>query len=181
MKRANWTAVYSIIGVIGLFFILIYLSNYSMTHFFMKAGAFGAGIFGTMTGFYDVSLQYSMIQIHSGHNIINLFITYECSAVIELIAYISLTTFYPFFESFKERMRYLAIGLPFIYFSNVIRLIVTATIVHYLGINSLAWAHVIIGRVIFYVLTIILYYMVFTRVQVVNMRVGKLKFKKGEN
>lgn len=75
----------------------------------------------------------------------------------------------------------MAIGLPCIYLSNVIRLIVTATIVHYFGIGSLVWAHVIIGRVIFYGLTIMLYYMVFTRVQVNNMRVGKFSFKKGED
>lgn len=111
MKKANWTAVYTVIGVVGLFFLMIYLANYSMTNFLMKASAFGAGIFGSLTGFYDVSIQYSMIQIHSGQNTINLFITYECSAVIELIAYISLTLFYPFFDSIQERGYWLALYL----------------------------------------------------------------------
>lgn len=181
MKRANWTAVYTVIGVLGLFFFIVYLANYSMTNFLMKASTFGAGIFGSITGFYDVSVQYSMIQINSGHNVVNLFITYECSAVIELIAFIALTVFYPFFNGTKERWHWIMIGLPAIYLSNVIRLIVTATIIHFGGVGSLVWAHVIIGRVIFYTLTIILYYMVFTRAQVLNMRVGKFTFKKGAN
>ncbi|QIL50360.1 exosortase family protein XrtG [Weissella coleopterorum] len=181
MQKAKWMAMYSVIGVVGLFFIIIYFSNYSMTSFLMKSAAFGAGVFGSLTGFYHISLEYSMIQIHSGFNTINLFITYECSAVIELGAFIALTSFYPFFQDTKERIHWIAIGLPYIYISNVLRLIITATIVHYFGINSLVWAHVIIGRIIFYVLTIILYYIVFTRVQILNVRVGKFKFNSGES
>ncbi len=138
-------------------------------------------IFGSITGFYDISLQYSLIQITSGADTINLFLTYECSAVIELGAFISLAVFYPFFQSAKERRHWLIIGVPYIFITNIIRLIITATIIHYLGINSLVWAHVIIGRIIFYVLTIILYYVAFTRVQVLNISVGKFTFKSGES
>lgn len=181
MKKAKWAAMYSVIGSVGLFFILIYISNFSVTSFLMKTATFGTGIFGSITGFYDISLQYSLIQITSGADTINLFLTYECSAVIELGAFISLEVFYPFFQSAKERRHWLIIGVPYIFITNIIRLIITATIIHYLGINSLVWAHVIIGRIIFYVLTIILYYVAFTRVQVLNISVGKFTFKSGES
>ncbi|AEJ23251.1 exosortase family protein XrtG [Weissella koreensis] len=181
MKKAKWAAMYSVIGSVGLFFILIYISNFSVTSFLMKTATFGTGIFGSITGFYDISLQYSLIQITSGADTINLFLTYECSAVIELGAFISLAVFYPFFQSAKERRHWLIIGVPYIFITNIIRLIITATIIHYLGINSLVWAHVIIGRIIFYVLTIILYYVAFTRVQVLNISVGKFTFKSGES
>lgn len=63
--------------------------------------------------------------------------------------------------------------------ANMLRLTVTALIIHFLGLPSLIWAHVIVGRLIFYVLTIILYFYVFTRSQVLHIKIGRFDFKTG--
>lgn len=179
LKRIGWSAAYVVLGVVGTFFIIISLANNNVISFLMHLNTSGAGIVGMLTGFYTVAPTLGIIHIVSGQSAINLFITYECSALIELAAYIALVLFFPFFKNLQQRLKLLGFGVIYLLLANMLRLTVTALIIHFLGLPSLIWAHVIVGRLIFYVLTIILYFYVFTRSQVLHIKIGRFDFKTG--
>lgn len=88
-------------------------------------------------------------------------IDYECSGIIETTAFASLLAFYPMYSR-KEKVFYLILGLLWIYLSNVIRLMIVIIMVHVGGASMFYLAHTIIGRIVFYILVIALYYNVFT-------------------
>ena len=178
-KRIGWSAAYVVRGVVGPFFIIISLANNNVISFLMRLNTSGAGVVGMLTGFYTVAPTLGIIHIVSGQSAINLFITYECSALIELAAYIALVLFFPFFKNLQQRLKLLGFGVIYLLLANMLRLTVTALIIHFLGLPSLIWAHVIVGRLIFYVLTIILYFYVFTRSQVLHIKIGRFDFKTG--
>ena len=178
LKRIGWSAAYVVLGVVGTFFIIISLANNNVISFLMRLNTSGAGVVGMLTGFYTVAPTLGIIHIVSGQSAINLFITYECSALIELAAYIALL-FFPFFKNLQQRLKLLGFGVIYLLLANMLRLTVTALIIHFLGLPSLIWAHVIVGRLIFYVLTIILYFYVFTRSQVLHIKIGRFDFKTG--
>ncbi|WP_252988659.1 exosortase family protein XrtG [Weissella cibaria] len=179
LKRIGWSAAYVVLGVVGTFFIIISLANNNVISFLMRLNTSGAGVAGMLTGFYTVAPTLGIIHIVSGQSAINLFITYECSALIELAAYIALVLFFPFFKNLQQRLKLLGFGVIYLLLANMLRLTVTALIIHFLGLPSLIWAHVIVGRLIFYVLTIILYFYVFTRSQVLHIKIGRFDFKTG--
>lgn len=179
LKRIGWSAAYMVLGVVGTFFIIISLANNNVISFLMRLNTSGAGVVGMLTGFYTVAPTLGIIHIVSGQSAINLFITYECSALIELAAYIALVLFFPFFKNLQQRLKLLGFGVIYLLLANMLRLTVTALIIHFLGLPSLIWAHVIVGRLIFYVLTIILYFYVFTRSQVLHIKIGRFDFKTG--
>lgn len=179
LKRIGWSAAYVVLGVVGTFFIIISLANNNVISFLMCLNTSGAGVVGMLTGFYTVAPTLGIIHIVSGQSAINLFITYECSALIELAAYIALVLFFPFFKNLQQRLKLLGFGVIYLLLANMLRLTVTALIIHFLGLPSLIWAHVIVGRLIFYVLTIILYFYVFTRSQVLHIKIGRFDFKTG--
>ena len=179
LKRIDWSAAYVVLGVVGTFFIIISLANNNVISFLMRLNTSGAGVVGMLTGFYTVAPTLGIIHIVSGQSAINLFITYECSALIELAAYIALVLFFPFFKNLQQRLKLLGFGVIYLLLANMLRLTVTALIIHFLGLPSLIWAHVIVGRLIFYVLTIILYFYVFTRSQVLHIKIGRFDFKTG--
>lgn len=179
LKRIGWSAAYVVLGVVGTFFIIISLANNNVISFLMRLNKSGAGVVGMLTGFYTVAPTLGIIHIVSGQSAINLFITYECSALIELAAYIALVLFFPFFKNLQQRLKLLGFGVIYLLLANMLRLTVTALIIHFLGLPSLIWAHVIVGRLIFYVLTIILYFYVFTRSQVLHIKIGRFDFKTG--
>lgn len=179
LKRIGWSAAYVVLGVVGTFFIIISLANNNVISFLMRLNTSGAGVVGMLTGFYTVAPTLGIIHIVSGQSAINLFITYECSALIELAAYIALVLFFPFFKNLQQRLKLLGFGVIYLLLANMLRLTVTALIIHFLGLPSLIWAHVIVGRLIFYVLTIILYFYVFIRSQVLHIKIGRFDFKTG--
>lgn len=179
LKRIGWSAAYVVLGVVGTFFIIISLANNNVISFLMRLNTSGAGVVGMLTGFYTVAPTLGIIHIVSGQSAINLFITYECSALIELAAYIALVLFFPFFKNLQQRLKLLGFGVSYLLLANMLRVTVTALIIHFLGLPSLIWAHVIVGRLIFYVLTIILYFYVFTRSQVLHIKIGRFDFKTG--
>ena len=148
LKRTKLSAYYFWLGSVGLFIILASISNICFAQVMPK---FIAAI---------------LINIGS-NNYAELFINYECSGMLETIAFISMLTFFPIYEN-GEKLIIGFLGFIWILIANIVRLLITITILDYYGINALFIAHSIIGRVIFYVVVILLYYQVFTKPQIIR-------------
>jgi len=161
LQRAKLTAFSFIVGSVGLFFILMALSNPYWIWFFTHAVINGVSGLGNLTGMSGSYPKYGLIYIKNDLSPVTMMIDYECSGIIETMAFIGLLAFYPAYTR-KEKVFYLLFGIVWIYLANVIRLGIVIVMVHFGGGSVYYLAHTIIGRIAFYLLVIILYYNVFT-------------------
>jgi exosortase family protein XrtG len=98
----------------------------------------------------------------------------ECSGLLELAAFAGLLLFYPGLRV-GRRLTLLAFGLAATYAINILRLLVIIAFLHWGGKDIIFLAHTVIGRGVFFVLVIALYWFVFTRaaLQAVRERVAQ--------
>ncbi|MBM7545097.1 exosortase family protein XrtG [Periweissella beninensis] len=167
LKRAKTDAFYFLFGSVGLFIILILLSKPYGVWLFSSVVTWGVGIIGKLTGLFTTFYSSHIIQVIANHRTSILLVDYECSGIIETTAFWGLIAFYPVYRG-QKRLLLGLFGFVWIYMANVIRLSFIAVTVYYFGNGAFYLAHSIIGRLIFYTLAIILYYVVFTKGQLVN-------------
>ncbi len=93
----------------------------------------------------------------------------ECSGLLELAAFTGLLLFYPGLRPWR-RASLLAAGLTATYLINILRLLVIISFLHFGGKDVVFLAHTIIGRGIFFLLVVLVYWLVFTRAAVYTVR-----------
>lgn len=168
LKRTKLSAYYFWLGSVGLFIILASISNICFAQVMPKFIAEILKYISYILKNFSINISQSSILINIGsNNYAELFINYECSGMLETIAFISMLTFFPIYEN-GEKLIIGFLGFIWILIANIVRLLITITILDYYGINALFIAHSIIGRVIFYVVVILLYYQVFTKPQIIR-------------
>ena len=85
----------------------------------------------------------------------------ECSTLIELSVFAGLLLFYPRFPP-AERLRRLIGGLAATVIINLIRLSVIIAMVAVLGKPAVPWAHALVGRMVFFVGIVFVYWRMLT-------------------
>ena len=164
-------------GSVGLFvFMMMWIQPVAirpLTNLVCSA----AGVAGGMTGFYESYSEYSMLFVQHGSEAISLCIDYECSGIIEMMAYVSMLAFFRVYD-WMQRIILSVLGCMMIFFANIIRLFVIGTTIYYFGNDAYYIAHTIVGRIIFYALSVILYYYIFTKSQIVKQKIGGFHYAK---
>lgn len=164
-------------GSVGLFvFMMMWIQPVAirpLTNLVCSA----AGVAGRMTGFYESYSEYSMLFVQHGSEAISLCIDYECSGIIEMMAYVSMLAFFRVYD-WMQRIILSVLGCMMIFFANIIRLFVISTTIYYFGNDAYYIAHTIVGRIIFYALSVILYYYIFTKSQIVKQKIGGFHYAK---
>ncbi|HWQ12746.1 MAG TPA: hypothetical protein VNL77_08100 [Roseiflexaceae bacterium] len=80
----------------------------------------------------------------------------ESSGTLEICVLTSLLLFYPGWSA-PQRVRALLLGLAATWAANVLRLLLIALMLHYLGKGALVLAHTFVGKAVFFLLTIAIY------------------------
>lgn len=164
-------------GSVGLFvFMMMWIQPVAirpLTNLVCSA----AGVAGRMTGFYESYSEYSMLFVQHGSEAISLCIDCECSGIIEMMAYVSMLAFFRVYD-WMQRIILSVLGCMMIFFANIIRLFVIGTTIYYFGNDAYYIAHTIVGRIIFYALSVILYYYIFTKSQIVKQKIGGFHYAK---
>ena len=164
-------------GSVGLFvFMMMWIQPVAirpLTNLVCSA----AGVAGRMTGFYESYSEYSMLFVQHGSEAISLCIDYECSGIIEMMAYVSMLAFFRVYD-WMQRIILSVLGCMMIFFANIIRLFVIGSTIYYFGNDAYYIAHTIVGRIIFYALSVILYYYIFTKSQIVKQKIGGFHYAK---
>ena len=175
LHRAKLLFFKFLVGSVGMFLILMATLQPIITVPLQKAVAASTGIIGDMTGMFYSYYQYSLIFVEHGFSSISMYIDYECSGVIELLAFSSLVWFFPLYNFIEKAVVNIA-GILWIFASNILRLTVICIMVYVFGNDIFFFAHAIFGRIIFYGLTVMLYFHVFTRPQIMRQKVGKFSY-----
>lgn len=164
-------------GSVGIFvFMMMWVQPVAIQPL-TKLVCSAAGVVGRITGFYESYSEYSMLFVQHGSEAISLCIDYECSGIIEMMAYVSMLAFFRVYD-WMQRIILSVLGCMLIFFANIIRLFVICTTIYYFGNDAYYIAHTIVGRIIFYALSVILYYYIFTKSQIVKQKIGGFHYAK---
>ncbi len=169
-----------LLGACGLFLIFMILIRPWAVLPLARLVAAVAGIFGKVTEYYQAYFRYGVIFIDSFQGSITVNIDMECSGIIEIAAFLSLLTFYQVYNV-PERIYVGIIGTLYTLLSNALRISVICTMIHFLGTDYYYIAHTVVGRIIFYVLQVILYFFVFTKPHVLKMKTGDFGYNKKDD
>ena len=175
LKRGKLHFFKFVLGAVGIFvFLMIFFEAY-LVPILSYLVTIAAGILGEATGYYKTFYEYSLILITRNEESISLYIDYECSGVIEILAFIALLCFFPVYNTL-EKIIGCVLGTLWIFIANVLRLFVICSLVYYYGNNIFYFAHTLFGRIIFYTLSIILYFYVFTKSHIKRQKIGRVSY-----
>ena len=173
-KKNKLNFYYFLFGSVGLFvFLLIGLMD-RLIDPLSNLVATMVGLFGKLYPQIQAYPNYKLIFLDA--NIpISLYIDFECSGILEIFAFISLISFYSAYNILSKFVVNI-IGVFYIIFANVIRILSIIFVVDTFGAEYYYLAHTFIGRLIFYTLTVSLYFIVFTKKQIINQKAGSFEY-----
>ncbi len=174
-KRKKLEFFYFLAGSIGTFLFAFTLLRNIMTEIMTTMTCFLTGLLGNALGIFKAYTAHSILFIENADGPISLYVDFECGGVIEILVFFSLVWFFAVY-TVKEKLTISFLGALWIIAANIIRLFSICLIINHFGNESYYVAHTIVGRLIFYALSIILYFYVFTRAQIRKQRVGEFGY-----
>lgn len=175
LKRCKLQAWHFLLGCMGMFAFMMVFVRPAMTQPLAQCVAAISGLFGKLTGMYAAYFKYGIIFIRNAAMAITLQIDFECSGIMEIMVFLSLLCFFDVYSR-SEKVFVGILGTLGIIMANVVRIIVICVMIYLGGTKVYFIAHAIVGRLLFYVLSVLLYFYVFTKPQVVRIRVGKFTY-----
>ena len=179
-KKNRLTAFYYMIGSFGFFILGLTFFFKPLTKFLSFITLSILDIISSIFNYFEVYINYNMIFINYKESAISLYMNYECSGLIEVLVLFSAIVFYPLFTK-KQKIFNLFIGFIWTCLSNIIRLLFIIFYICMNGNSSYYIAHSYLGRIIFYVLTIVMYFYMFSFTQISKQKVGKFKYNSIKN
>ncbi len=178
LKRADLNFWLFITGSFGLFILMMIFVRPILTQPLARVVAAMAGVIGGLTGTFSAYFRYGIIFIHALTGSITLQVDFECSGIIEIMAFVSLLAFFQVY-TLREKLRVGILGVLGIMLANTLRIIVICEIIYFGGPGTYFIAHAIVGRLVFYSLSVLLYFFVFTKPQIVRITVGRFSYGDG--
>ena len=174
-KRKKQAFFHFIVGGVGMFVFSFFMLETVLTAPLAKLVCILTGFVGRMTGIFEAYASYGILFIENADGPISLYIDFECAGLVEILVFLSLLVF---FQAYKwyEKLWVGALGIIGIMAANVLRLTTICVLIHVYGNEIYYLAHTIIGRLVFYLLAIMLYFYVFTRRQIRKQRVGEFHY-----
>jgi len=174
LKRGKLGFFYFIFGAVGLFLLIITNVELIMQPY-IQGTTYVIGTIGKLLNIFDAFPSSGIFFVTHPRGSMSLYLDLECSGIIELSVFTSLILFFPLFSKTGRFLNALK-GCLFIYLFNVARILLILVTLKYCGMNLYPLAHSFVGRIVFYVLTIILYFNIFTRSQIKKQKVGKFNY-----
>lgn len=164
-----------LVGSVGLFgFMMLWIQPFLLTAL-TELVTSASGVLGKISGMYEAYPEHSILFIRHDNSAVSLYINYECSGIIEMMAFVSLICFYRVY-GVMQRIIVSFMGCVGIFIANVLRLFIICATVYVGGNDYYYVAHTIVGRFVFYLLSAIMYYYAFTYAQIINQKVGGFSY-----
>ena len=163
------------VGAVGLFYFAMYFAAPYLILPLGHAVAAVSGILGNLSGYFEAFPQDSLIFISRAQSFISFYIDYECSGIVEIIAFLCLLWFFPVYNT-AEKTIVSMIGIGWIFLAEVVRIFIICAIIYYAGNNVFYFANTVFGRIVFYAFSIVMYFYVFTKSHIVRQKVGAFSY-----
>lgn len=174
-KRKKLEFFYFMSGSIGMFLFSFVVFRNVMTEVLTTLTCYLTGLLGNLLGIFRAYTAHAILFVENADGPISLYVDFECGGVIEILVFISLIWFFSVYRVW-EKIWISVVGIVWIIAANIIRLFSICLIINQFGNESYYMAHTIVGRLIFYALSIVLYFYVFTRAQIRRQRVGEFGY-----
>ncbi|MGL4763099.1 MAG: exosortase family protein XrtG [Sarcina sp.] len=161
--KLNMIAFKFFTGSIGFFLITLIFFNKYLEIILNKILFFLLNLITNLTNLFGSFSDVNTVLINTNTGIISMNLTYECSGVIEILVFISLALFFPFRTRLKKLLLTIS-GFFALVIANVLRIMFIASISKVFGIESYLLTHIFFARILFFILTISIYYVIFTKV-----------------
>lgn len=175
-KRKKMTAFYFMAGIAGLFSFIFLIGKTQISVACSKLLMSALGMLNLVFSWYEVYPEYNILFVNNEKAAISLFVDYECCGVIEMLVVFCVVVFFSALSK-REKVVFSLLGLLYTAFSNVIRLLVVTSIIAHNGNDWYFKAHSIYGRIVFYVLTLIMYFYLLTYPQIKKQKVGNFNYE----
>lgn len=176
LRRGKLDFWHFLIGSAGMFMLFIIFIRPILTAPLIRAVTMVSGGIGKVLHLFEGYPEYALLFIKNKSGAISLIVDYECAGIIEMAAFFSLLMFFPVYLRMEKVLVGIFGGL-YLFFANVIRLVVICVTIAIFGNEAYFLVHTIIGRIIFYGLSMLLYYMVFTKAQIIRQKVGSFRYE----
>ncbi len=164
-----------LIGSAGAFILMLVFLEPILTQPLARIVALLASLPGKIADMYSAHYKYGVIFVESSVGAISLKIDFECSGIIEIIAYLSLLIFYRVYTVY-ERFCVGVLGVIAMVLANALRITVICLMIYFGGIDTYFIAHTYVGRLVFYALSVVIYFYVFTKPQIIKQKVGSFRY-----
>ena len=167
LKKLKLNSLKFFIRILGIFIVCIFIFRKPMETVLKYYLFRGISFAAQYIDFIEIYEQASVFILNLGESSISIFINYECLGVIEHITYTLILIILPYIKNIKKII-YIIAGNIYIFGANIVRLLSIFIMVKNVGIQSYDNIHMIIGRLIFFIFILILYFFVFTRYYMKN-------------
>ncbi|MEY8391082.1 exosortase family protein XrtG [Lachnospiraceae bacterium] len=164
-----------IVGSAGVFILMIIFIEPVLTQPLARIVALLASLPGRLGDMYSAHFKYGVIFVESSVGAVSLKIDFECSGIIEIIAYLSLLMFYRVYTVY-ERFCVGILGVIAMILANAFRITIICLMIHFGGVGTYYVAHTFVGRLVFYAFSIMIYFYVFTKPQIIKQKVGNFRY-----
>ncbi len=164
-----------LIGSAGAFILMLVFLEPVLTQPLARIVALLASLPGKIADMYSAHYKYGVIFVESTVGAISLKIDFECSGIIEIIAYLSLLIFYRVYTVY-ERFCVGVLGVIAMVLANALRITIICLMIYFGGIDTYFIAHTYVGRLVFYALSVVIYFYVFTKPQIIKQKVGSFRY-----
>lgn len=175
LRKSKLNFWHYIVGSAGIFILMLFFLEPVLTEPLSRIVALLASLPGKIAGIYSAHYKYGVIFVDSAAGAISLKIDFECSGIIEIMAYLSLLVFYRVYTVY-ERFYVGVLGVIAMVLANALRITIICLVIHFGGIDMYYIAHTFIGRLVFYGLSVVLYFYVFTKPQIIKQKVGSFRY-----
>ena len=167
-RHRIWLLYYGL-GAVGLALLVVFAGTklfpleQGIEHLVARASHTVSGLIGIPTRVFQASpgniLVWVIVQ-EPGWTVVR--VDLECSGLLEMAALAGLVLFYPGW-SLLRRAGLTLFGWFAVFGINIVRIVSIIVILHVAGKPAILVAHTIIGRLIFFVLIMGLYWLIFSR------------------
>lgn len=175
-KRKKQGFFFFLLGSVGLFLFSFVTLYPVLTAPLASLVCDITGVVGRLTGIFTAYSSYGILFIENvTGGPVSLYVDFECAGLVENLVFLSLLIFFPAYKWY-EKIWVGALGVMGVMAANVLRLTIICIMIHVGGNDVYYLAHTIVGRLVFYVLSIMLYFYIFTRRQIKQQQVGEFSY-----
>lgn len=160
-----------LVGSCGLFVILMITVRPWLTQPLAQMVAAISGITGKLTGMYEAFYKYGILMVNAPGGSMTLLIDFECSGILEIMAFLCLLIFFRAYTVW-EKVLVGILGTFYLILTNSLRITVICVMIHFWGVPAYYIAHTFVGRIFFFAVTLVMYFYVFTKAQIIRQKVG---------
>ncbi len=175
-KRKKQGFFFFLLGSVGLFLFSFVILYPILTAPLASLVCDITGVVGRLTGIFTAYSSYGILFIENvTGGPVSLYVDFECAGLVENLVFLSLLIFFPAYKWY-EKIWVGALGVIGVMAANVLRLTIICIMIHVGGNDVYYLAHTIVGRLVFYVFSIMLYFYIFTRRQIKQQQVGEFSY-----